>query len=326
MLQKIIVAPDSFKGSATSAELCGWISDKLKSLIPGCEVHKLPIADGGEGTVDCFITAISGKPGARAKKIILPVCGRRQGETIDASFAVIDSEDGCACRAVVETASCAGMAEGYNPLDTTTLGVGQQIKRAVELGCGEIIVGLGGSCTNDGGAGLAVALGVRFFNRAGREFVPVGGSLCEIANLDITEARELLRGVKLTAMCDVDNPTVGSRGAAYVFAPQKGALCGELPLLDAGLRNYCEVIRRRLGVDVSGLPGGGAAGVPVIALVGGVELDGAELESVYSEGVSAVVPINRRAEPFEVSRLRVRENVSQTVGDIVRVMKLFKFE
>ena len=384
MLRKIIVVPDSFKGSATSVGLCGIITDKIKSLLPDCEVRSIPIADGGEGTVDCFLFALSGRPGVSCEKISAPVCGRLSDERTEAAFAVICDGNSGIKRAVVETAGCAGIADGYSPLFTTTYGVGQQIRRAVELGCGEIAVGLGGSCTNDGGAGLASALGVKFYDCAGRQFVPVGGTLADIADLDVSEARGLLRGVKLTAMCDVDNPTTGPRGAAYVFAPQKGARESELPLLDAGLCNFCGMISRRLGIDAAELPGGGAAGglgaglyallgaelrrgidtlldaaefnrelagadlvitgegridaqslggkavigvarrckaagVPVVALVGGAELDDTGLERVYAEGVTAIMPINRRAEPFETSRLRVRENVSQTVGDMIRL-------
>lgn len=386
MLRKIIVVPDSFKGSASSAELCGWITAKLSELLPGCETRAIPVADGGEGTVDSFIAAVSGSDGATAEKVSLEVCGRTPDERTRASFAVINYVSGIR-RAVVETASCAGVADGYSPMRTTTYGVGEQLRHAVEFGCSELAVGLGGSCTNDGGAGLAAALGVKFYNRCGREFIPVGGTLCDIADLNVTAACEFLRGIKLTAMCDVDNPTVGPRGAAYVFAPQKGALPDELPLLDSGLRNLCEVTARKLGIDAATLPGGGAAGglgaglfallgaklvpgidalldaadfnralettdlvitgegridtqslggkavigvarrckaagVPVVALVGGAELDNTGLECVYAEGVTAVLPINRRAEPFETARLHVRENVTQTVGDMVRLINI----
>jgi glycerate kinase len=383
MMRNIIVVPDSFKGSASSAQLCKWISDAFAARLPGCKVRSIPIADGGEGTVDSFVAAVSGSRGVTAYKSAVEVCGRMPGERVRAEFAVID--DGKIKRAVIETASCAGLADGYSPLHTTTYGIGEQIRAAVRLGCSEITVGLGGSCTNDGGTGLAAALGVRFINRSGGEFIPVGATLCEIADLDMSPALELLCGVRLTAMCDVDNPTVGPRGAAYVFAPQKGARENELPLLDGGLRNLCEVIRRRLGVDVAYLPGGGAAGgmgaglhallgavlrpgidtlldaagidtalesadlvitgegrldsqslggkavigvarrcraagVPVIALVGGVELDAAMLDAVYAEGVTAIFTINRRAEPFETAKLRVRENVTETAVDLARLL------
>ncbi len=383
MIRNIIVVPDSFKGSASSAQICKWIAEALVSHLPGCNVRSIPIADGGEGTVDCFVAAVSGRKGVSAYKTAVRVCGRMPGERVRAELAVID--DGTAKRTVIETASCAGLAEGYSPLHTTTYGIGEQIRAAVELGCGDITVGLGGSCTNDGGTGLAAALGVRFFDRSGSEVIPVGATLCEISDIDVSPALELLRGVRLTAMCDVDNPTVGPRGAAYVFAPQKGARENELPLLDDGLRNLCEVIRRRLGIDVANMPGGGAAGgmgaglhallgavlrpgidilldaagmdaalesadlvitgegrldaqslggkavigvarrcraagVPVIALVGGVELDGAALDAVYAEGVTAIFAVNRRAEPFEVAKLRVRENVTKTAGDLARLL------
>ena len=383
MIRNIIVIPDSFKGSASSAELCDWIKAAFEKHLTGCSVKTVPVADGGEGTVDSFIAAMSGKQGVSAYKHAVSVCGRMPGERVAAEFAVID--DGGTKRAVIETASCAGLSEGYSPLSTTTYGVGEQICEAVRLGCTDITVGLGGSCTNDGGCGLAAALGVRFFDRTGREFIPVGATLCNIADIDVSAARKLLCSVRLTVMCDVDNPTVGPRGASYVFAPQKGACASELPMLEAGLCNLCDVILRRLGADVAQLPGGGAAGgmgaglhallgaelrpgidtlleaagidellsgadlavtgegrldsqslggkaaigvarkckaagVPVIALVGGVELDESELRAIYNEGVTAIFSVSRRPEPLETAKLRVRENVMQTAGDIARLL------
>ncbi|HHW23980.1 MAG TPA: glycerate kinase [Clostridiales bacterium] len=383
MSRNIVVIPDSFKGSASSTELCEWIKGALLENLPGSNVHAIPVADGGEGTVDAFAKAAVGWEGATVKRQTALVCGRLPGERVLAEFAII--ERGGKKHAIIETASCAGLASGYSPLYTTTYGIGEQIREAIKHGCTQITVGLGGSCTNDGGTGLAAALGVRFYDKSGCEFVPVGSTLSEISDIDVSAARELLSGVRLSAMCDVDNPTVGERGAAYVFAPQKGARQDELPLLDAGLRDLCDVISRRLGIDVSDLPGGGAAGgmgagmhallgaelrpgidtlldvvcfdellcgvdfaitgegkldkqslsgkaaigvarrckahgVPVIILAGGVELDEEGLLSVYSEGVTAIFAINRLPEPFETARLRVRENVTQTVGDIARLI------
>lgn len=385
----ITVVPDSFKGSASSLELCGWIKSALEKHFPGCGVRSVPIADGGEGTVDSFAAAASAMPGVAVELHTLEVCGRMPEERTTARFAVIES--GKAKQAVIETASCAGLADGYSPLYTTTYGIGEQIREAVRLGCTEITVGLGGSCTNDGGCGLAAALGVRFYDRTGHEFVPIGKTLCEISDIDTSAAHELLRTARLTAMCDVDNPTVGERGAAYVFAPQKGAKADELQLLDAGLRNLCEVIHRTLGKDVADMPGGGAAGgmgaglyamlgaslrpgidtlleavrfdavlsdtdivitgegrldmqslggkavigvarrcraagVPVIALVGGEELSDDELDAVYSEGVTSVFSISRRLEPLEAAKLRVCENTERTVGDIARLLGLYCYK
>ena len=249
-MKKCIVISDSFKGTLSSMEICRIARDTVPVVFPECEVAALPVADGGEGTVDCFVEAIG------AEKVTAAVTGP-YGEPISAAYARKGQ------LAVVETASAAGLpmvGERKDPSRTTTCGVGQLIRHAVENGCTEILLGLGGSCTNDGGCGCAAALGVQFFGEDGKPFVPCGKDLCRIARIDMTAAKLLLENVRIACICDVDNPLYGPAGAAYVFAPQKGADAGMVAQLDDNLRALAAVVKKELGVDISQLPGAGAAG------------------------------------------------------------------
>ena len=233
-MKKCIVISDSFKGSLSSIEI-GRIAEKsIREHFPDCEVLSVPAADGGEGTVDCFMEALGGE------RIVEPVTGPL-GEPVNASYAVIGD------RAVIEMAAAAGLplvGDRKNPAVTTTYGVGQQIKSAIERGVREIILGLGGSATNDAGCGCAAALGVKFYDADGKSFIPVGGTLKDIAKIDVSECKKLLAGVKITAMCDIDNPLCGETGAAYVFGPQKGADAEMVKMLDAGLSHLADSIER----------------------------------------------------------------------------------
>lgn len=262
-LQNCIVAPDSFKGTLSSSEACQIICDVFAKHAPACDVSALPIADGGEGTVDCFEQAL---PGSR--RVDVCVSGPL-GEMLDVHYIRHDDT------AVMEMARCAGLplVEGReDPMLTTTCGVGEMIAHAVRAGCRRIILGLGGSCTNDCGAGMAAALGVVFKDKQGRPFVPVGGTISEVADYDISAAMLFLKDVEITAMCDIDSPMFGPLGAAYVFAPQKGASAEEVVELDNGLRSMARVLASKMGKDVSEVPGTGAAGAMgagVLAFLGG---------------------------------------------------------
>lgn len=250
-MKKVVIIPDSFKGTMTSKEICDIIGRTVKKYYPDCNIVSVPVADGGEGSVDCFLTAVGGK------KVYVDVKGP-YFENIRAYYGIIDQDT-----AVIEMASCAGLplVEGReNPMKTTTYGVGQMILHAASNGCKKIILGLGGSCTNDGGTGAAAALGVKFFNDKNEEFVPVGGTLKDIAKIDISGKANILDGVSITAMCDIDNVMYGSSGAAFVFAPQKGADEKMVKELDNGLMHLSDVIESDLGVHVSNVPGAGAAG------------------------------------------------------------------
>lgn len=249
-MKKCIVISDSFKGTLSSREICKIARSSIPRIFPGCQVDAIPVADGGEGTVECFMEAMQARP------MTVNVSGPC-GESVQAVYG--RSGD----KAVVEMAAAAGlpMVKGKSdPCRTTTYGVGQIIRDAVEQGCTEILLGLGSSCTNDGGCGCAAALGTKFFRENGEIFVPTGGTLDQIARIDISETKSFLKNVKITAMCDVDNPLYGPSGAAYVFAPQKGADPAAVEFLDQQLKALNTILRTQLGLSFESTPGAGAAG------------------------------------------------------------------
>lgn len=271
-MKKCIVVSDSFKGTLSSLEICRIVRETVPEIFPSCAVDTVPVADGGEGTVDCFVEAIG------AERVRVPVSGPF-GEPVEAVYGRKGD------RAIIEMSAAAGLplvGEKGNPERTGTYGAGQLIRHAVEGGCRRILLGLGGSATNDGGCGAASALGVRFLDAAGTEFVPVGGTLDRIVRIDTSEARRLLEGVEITVMCDVENPLHGPRGAAHIFAPQKGADPAMVRRLDGQLRALDGAIRRELGLELGNLPGAGAAGGMG---AGCVAFLGAELRS----GIEAVL-------------------------------------
>lgn len=251
-MEKILLVPDSFKGTLSSRQVCQVMAGQLRRFFPQAQVKSIPVADGGEGSVEAFLAAAGGE--RRTRTVTGPF-----GEPVDAFYGIL----GDGRTAVIEMAACAGLplAEGrLNPERATTYGVGELLLAAKEAGCTKAILGLGGSCTNDGGAGAAAALGAKFTRADGAAFVPSGGTLGEIAALDVSPVAQALQGMELTAMCDIDNPLYGEAGAAAVFAPQKGADAAMVARLDAGLRHLGQVSARCLGRDFSHLPGAGAAG------------------------------------------------------------------
>lgn len=251
-MEKILLVPDSFKGTLSSRQVCQVMSGQLRRFFPQAQVKSIPVADGGEGSVEAFLAAAGGE--RRTRTVTGPF-----GEPVEAFYGVL----GDGRTAVIEMAACAGLplAEGrLNPERATTYGVGELLLAAKEAGCTKAILGLGGSCTNDGGVGAAAALGAKFTRADGTAFVPTGGTLGEIAALDVSPVAQALQGMELTAMCDIDNPLYGEAGAAAVFAPQKGADAAMVARLDAGLRHLGQVSARCLGRDFSHLPGAGAAG------------------------------------------------------------------
>ena len=260
-MKKCVVVSDSFKGTLSSGEICAIAQRVIPRHFPACEVVCIPVADGGEGTVDCFIQSMGAQ---RVEVTVTNALGKRSS----AAYARIGE------LAIIEMAAAAGLpqvGEHRRPGTATTYGVGELIAHAIGSGCKRILLGLGGSATNDGGCGCAAALGVEFFDADGRSFVPVGDTLGLIERIDTGKAA-LLRDVELTIMCDVTNPLYGPTGAAYVFAPQKGADAEKVKSLDAGLRHFGDVIRSQLGHDVSMMPGAGAAGgmgAGCVALLGG---------------------------------------------------------
>ena len=251
-MEKILLVPDSFKGTLSSRQVCQVMAGQLRRFFPQAQVKSIPVADGGEGSVEAFLAAAGGE--RRTRTVTGPF-----GEPVEAFYGIL----GDGRTAVIEMAACAGLplAEGrLNPERATTYGVGELLLAAKEAGCTKAILGLGGSCTNDGGAGAAAALGAKFTRADGAAFVPTGGTLGEIAALDVSPVAQALQGMELTAMCDIDNPLYVEAGAAAVFAPQKGADAAMVARLDAGLRHLGQVAARCLGRDFSHLPGAGAAG------------------------------------------------------------------
>ena len=251
-MEKILLVPDSFKGTLSSRQVCQVMAGQLRRFFPQAQVKSIPVADGGEGSVEAFLAAAGGE--RRTRTVTGPF-----GEPVEAFYGIL----GDGRTAVIEMAACAGLplAEGrLNPERATTYGVGELLLAAKEAGCTKAILGLGGSCTNDGGAGAAAALGAKFTRADGAAFIPTGGTLGEIAALDVSPVAQALQGMELTAMCDIDNPLYGEAGAAAVFAPQKGADAAMVARLDAGLRHLGQVSARCLGRDFSHLPGAGAAG------------------------------------------------------------------
>ena len=261
-MKKCVVVSDSFKGTVSSREICEIAQRVIPRHFPACEVVCIPVADGGEGTVDCFVQAMG------AQRVEITVTNAL-GEKSAAAYARLGE------LAIIEMAAAAGLPQVGAlrcPGTATTYGVGELIAHAVDSGCRKILLGLGGSATNDGGCGCAAALGVRFYDADGQSFVPVGDTLGRIARIDTAEAAALLRSVEITVMCDVTNPLYGPTGAAYVFAPQKGADAEKVKSLDAGLRHFGDVIRSQYGLDVGAMPGAGAAGgmgAGCVALLGG---------------------------------------------------------
>lgn len=284
-MKKAVLIPDSFKGTLSSAQICEIISEKIKVHEPDCEVVCIPVADGGEGSVDCFLTALGGEK-------ITETAKNPYFEDMETYYGLLDEGK----TAVVEMASCAGLPlveDRKNPKLTTTYGVGQLILAAARKGAKKIIVGLGGSSTNDGGCGAAAAVGVKFYNKAGETFVPTGGTLAEIEKIDVSGVAQEIRDAEIVTMCDIDNPMYGETGAAYIFGPQKGADEEMVKELDAGLVHLSEVLKRDLGKDYSQIPGTGAAGAMgagMLAFFGsvlqmGIEtvLDTVKFDSIISD-------------------------------------------
>jgi len=373
---KFIVAPDSFKTTASSERISEIISEKIRAYFNDADIISLPLADGGEGSVQFFKDYCGGN------LISLSVTDAFFNKK-NASYVILEKEK----TAIIEMAACAGFSEdhkGLAPMYTTTFGVGEMILDAIEKGCEKITVCLGGSCTNDFGLGMAAALGISFLDENEEEFIPVGATMENVSEIDVSNVSGKLKNVKFTAMCDVENPIYGENGAAYVFARQKGANDEQIELLDKGLIHICKVVKENLGLSVDFIKGSGAAGgmgggmvafldaklqsgidtvldildfdnmisdadfiftgegrldmqslsgkavggiskrakkqnIPVIVICG--EYDN-HLEEYYKLGVSAVFSINTKAQNFEESKYKTEENLSSTIENILRTIKI----
>jgi glycerate 2-kinase len=374
-MKKIICIPDSFKGTLSSSQICNIMEKSIHHHFEQCNVVKIEVADGGEGSVDAFLAAVGGE------KIKVTV-NNPYFEPMESFYGLLDGNV-----AVIEMAAAAGLplvSDRLNPMETTTYGVGELISAALKKGCKKIIVGLGGSSTNDGGCGAAAALGVRFYDASKRVFIPTGKSLINIAGIDLSGIEPLLQDVEIITMCDIDNPMYGLKGAAHIFSPQKGADPDMVLTLDEGLRHLAKVIKEHLNIDVSLIPGGGAAGamgagmvaffnsrlqmgiesildlvdfdrlikdadliftgegkidsqslqgkvpigvakrakkanVDVIAVVGTI---GSDIEAAYDMGITAIFSINPEPVPFEIAKLKSKENLALAMDNILRTLKI----
>lgn len=269
---KIVIASDSFKGSCSSIEAAQQIEEGFRRIFPDVEVVKIPIADGGEGTVEAMILGAGGN--VHVRTVTGPM-----GQPVEAKFGILADGTG-----VVELAAASGLPlvpqEQQNPALATTYGTGQLILEALKAGCKRILIALGGSATNDGGVGLAQALGVSFRDAQGRELEFGGAALARLHTIDMQGLSPLLSDAQLIIASDVDNPLCGPQGASYVFGPQKGATAEMVKQLDAALKHYADILKEQYHQDILHLPGAGAAGgttASLVALLGAVVRPGIQV-------------------------------------------------
>ncbi len=250
---RIVVAPDSYKGSVSAVAVAEAMARGILQVFPTADVRKIPIADGGEGTVQALVTATAGQ--LRESEVSDPL-----GTPITAQWGVL----GDGRTAVIEMAAASGLpllrVDQHDPRVTSTYGTGELIRAALDAGLRRIIIGIGGSATNDGGAGMAHALGVRFTNAAGAALPAGGAALAQLQHIDLTGLDARLLETEITVACDVDNPLCGARGAAAVFGPQKGATSEMVAELDAALAHFAACAQAATGRQVAELAGAGAAG------------------------------------------------------------------
>lgn len=250
---KILIANDSFKGSLDAVSVANAIEKGIKEVIKNADVVKRPLADGGEGTVNALVTSTAGV--IHTTEATNPL-----GQKVNACFGILGSGD----TAVIEMATASGLLliseKERNPMITTTYGTGELIKAALDKGCSNFIIGIGGSATNDGGIGMAQALGVSFLNDKGREVGFGGRSLKEIVKISMASLDKRVKEAKFTIASDVNNPLCGPKGAAYIYGPQKGASKDEVQELDQGLCHYGRIVEKELGIHIQDVPGAGAAG------------------------------------------------------------------
>ncbi|MEB3334227.1 MAG: glycerate kinase, partial [Cyanobacteriota bacterium] len=274
---RLLLAPDAFKGSLSAPRVCGALAEGVRRVVPGAALRAIPLADGGEGTTEALVAATGG----RLERVM--VTGPLPEETPAVEARLGWLADG---KAALDMASASGLAlvspDGRNPLHTTSFGTGELIAAALDSGARHLLVGLGGSATNDLGAGLAQALGVRFLDAEGRPMaMPLrGGQLAQVAALDLAGLHPGLAACRLEVVCDVDNPLLGATGATAVYGPQKGATPAIAAELEAGLAHLIHLLEAATGRRVRERPGAGAAGgmgAMLLALCDGEPRPGIEL-------------------------------------------------
>ena len=250
---KIVIAPDSFKGSLTALQAADALEIGLRRVFSDANIEKVPMADGGEGTVQSLVDATDGE--ILTAQVFDPL-----GNTIDAQYGVL----GDGITGVIEMAAASGLTlvppNKHNPLVTTTYGTGQLIQAALDYGCRKLIVGIGGSATNDGGAGMAQALGAKLLTATGEQIEWGGGSLDKLSSIERSELDPRIAQTEVIVACDVNNPLTGEHGASHVYGPQKGATPEMIEVLDANLAIFDSILQRDLGKSVGNIPGAGAAG------------------------------------------------------------------
>ncbi|WP_154826808.1 glycerate kinase [Clostridium butyricum] len=250
---KFVLATDSFKESITSTQACDVMEKAIKKIKNDAEVVKVPMADGGEGTVEALVNSTGGV--FVETEVLNPL-----GEKIKASYGILGNKE----TAVIEMAKASGIEfikrEDRNPLITTTYGTGQLIKHAIENGIKHIVIGIGGSATNDGGCGMLQALGVKLLDENNNEISFGGGCLNKIETIDLSSLHSNIKDVTIEVACDVTNPFIGPTGASYIFGPQKGADTEMVELLDKNLEHFADKIKEILNIDIKYVKGAGAAG------------------------------------------------------------------
>ena len=327
---KIVIAPDSYKGSIYASDAARAMEDGVRRVLPDAEVVLVPVADGGDGTLETLVETSGGR-------IITSEVTGPLGERVSAQWGAM----GDGVTAVAEMARTSGLAlvrlEDRDPLNATTYGLGEVILEALEAGYRRFILGIGGSATNDAGAGMAQALGVRLLDADGAALPPGGAALARLARIDTSGLDSRAVEAEFDVACDVNNPLTGPEGASAVYGPQKGATPEMIKQLDAALANFAEVVKRDLGADVDGVPGSGAAGGlggGIMAFLGGrlrpgvdivldtvdlaSRLDGADL-IITGEGCMDFQTVYNKA-PIGVARLAGERNipvigVSGSLGD-----------
>lgn len=249
---KVLVCTDKFKGTLSAGQACEAIARGLNQGGKSIEIRLQPLADGGEGTLECFLAG-------GGTRIECPVHDPLMRPTM-ASYVILPDR----FTACIEMAKASGLMllqeKERNPMRTTTLGTGELIRHALDCGARHIILAIGGSATTDGGTGMVAALGARFLDKTGSEVFPCGGSLSHMARVEERNLLPVLREASYTALCDVTNPFYGEEGSAFVFAPQKGASAEDVRVLDAGLRHLASLVRMTRGINLQQIPGAGAGG------------------------------------------------------------------
>ena len=281
---KIVIAPDSFKGSLTALQAAEAMEAGLRRVFPDVAIEKVPMADGGEGTVQSLVDATDGE--ILTAQVLDPL-----GNSIEAEYGVL----GDGVTAVIEMAAASGLTlvppDKRDPRVTTTYGTGELIRAALAQGCRKLIIGIGGSATNDGGAGMAQALGAKLLTASGEQIEPGGGSLAALSSIDLSELHPRITETETVVACDVNNPLTGRQGASHVYGPQKGATPEMIEVLDANLAHFGKIVERDLNKSVGKVPGAGAAGGLGAGLM-------AFLDASLKSGIDIVIEATQLSKQF----------------------------